>query len=155
MTSRAGASRRTSGDFHEEPASPSRRRKKAPRAGLKRTLLSTISLLPHYLRLLAGLLTDRRVAAMDKLLVLGAITYILMPLDFIPDFVPFMGQVDDIYLLMLALERLITHAGSRVIVSHWHGPLEALSSANLRAVVAAAAFFLPRKLQNRLRRVAR
>src|SRR5437763_11348206 len=48
----------------------------SPRTGARRTVMYYIKQLPNYLRLLGGLLTDRRVSALDKLLVAGAIAYI-------------------------------------------------------------------------------
>ena len=75
----------------------------APRTGAKRTVMYYIKQLPAYLRLLGGLLTDRRVSTVDKLLVAGAIAYIAMPIDLIPDFIPFIGEVDDVFILVLAL----------------------------------------------------
>lgn len=123
----------------------------SPRRGAKRTVMDVVMQLPHYLRLLFGLLTDRRVEALDKMLVVGAIAYILSPLDFIPDFLPFFGQVDDAFLLLASLERLITNAGRRVVLDHWHGPADALSSRNLQMAIVAASFFLPRRLRRRLR----
>ena len=87
----------------------------SPRTGAKRTVMYYIKQLPNYLRLLGGLLGDRRVAVMDKLLVAGAIAYIAMPLDLIPDFIPFLGEVDDVFLLILALQRLVANAGRPVL----------------------------------------
>ncbi|HUF31341.1 MAG TPA: DUF1232 domain-containing protein [Gemmatimonadaceae bacterium] len=124
------------------------------RTGFKRTILATIRQFPNYLRLLGGLITDRRVSGVDKLLVAGAFAYIVMPLDLLPDVIPFLGQVDDIYLLMLALERLIANAGASVVSSHWHGPISALSRGNLQSVLVAASFFLPRRMKKRLRKLA-
>jgi len=129
-------------------------RQSPQRTGFKRSLVGTIKQFPNYLRLLGGLITDRRVSGVDKLLVAGAIAYIVMPLDLLPDFVPFLGQVDDIYLLMLAIERLIANAGAAVVAAHWHGPVSALSRANLQRVLVAASFFLPRKMKRRLRKLA-
>ncbi|HEU4641726.1 MAG TPA: YkvA family protein [Gemmatimonadaceae bacterium] len=126
-----------------------------PRTGARRTLLDTIKQIPAYLRLLGGLLTDRRVAGMDKLLVAGAIAYIVMPVDIVPDFIPFVGQVDDIYLLVLALQRLISHAGPRVLHDHWSGTMADLSPSALRNVLLAAAFFLPPRIRRRLRVIGR
>lgn len=136
---------------HEEEVASTR----APRRGAKRTVMDVVMQLPNYLRLLFGLLTDRRVEGLDKMLVVGAIAYILSPLDFIPDFLPFFGQVDDAFLLLASLERLITNAGKRVVMDHWHGPAEALSSRNLQMAIVAASFFLPRRLRRRLRGMAR
>jgi uncharacterized membrane protein YkvA (DUF1232 family) len=117
--------------------------------------MSTMKELPNFLRLLGGLLTDMRVALTDKLLVAGAVAYILLPLDFIPDFVPFLGEVDDVFLLVIALQRLIANAGRAVVLDHWMGDPKQLGSLDLERVLAAAAFFLPRRVRRRLRTIGR
>jgi uncharacterized membrane protein YkvA (DUF1232 family) len=126
-----------------------------PRTGAKRTVLDIMRQIPAYLRLLGGLLTDRRVSVVDKLLVAAAIAYIVMPIDFIPDYLPFLGEVDDVFLLVTALQRLVSNAGRRVLYDHWSGPRSELSDLNLQRVLQAAAFFLPIGIQRKLRRVAR
>lgn len=127
----------------------------APRTGAKRTLMETISQLPNYLRLLFGLMNDRRVQAVDKLLVAGAIAYILLPVDFVPDFIPFLGQVDDVFLLVTSLQRLISNAGRRIVTDHWAGDPAELADMNLHRVVGAAAFFLPGRMRRRLKMIGR
>ena len=127
----------------------------SPRAGAKRTVMYYIKQLPAYLRLLGGLLTDRRVNSMDKLLVAGAIAYIAMPIDFIPDFIPFLGEVDDVFLLVIALQRLVANAGRPVLLSHWSGALDDLADLNLKEALAAAAFFLPRNVRRKLKMIGR
>lgn len=126
-----------------------------PRTGAKRTVMYYVKQFPAYLRLLGGLLTDRRVNAMDKLLVAGAMAYIVMPLDIIPDFIPFLGEVDDLYLLLFALQRLVANAGRNVLYAHWTGSVEDLKDLNLQAAISAAAFFLPRRIRRRLRVIGR
>ena len=127
----------------------------APRTGAKRTVMYYIKQLPAYLRLLGGLLTDRRVNALDKLLVAGAIAYIALPIDFIPDFIPFMGEVDDVFLLVIALQRLVANAGRPVLLAHWSGAMEDLADLNLKEALAAAAFFLPRNIRRKLKMIGR
>ena len=127
----------------------------APRTGARRTVMYYIKQLPAYLRLLGGLLTDRRVASIDKLLVAGAIAYIVMPLDLIPDFIPFLGEVDDVCLLVIALQRLVANAGRPVLLSHWSGAMEDLADLNLKEALAAAAFFLPRNIRRKLKMIGR
>lgn len=126
-----------------------------PRTGARRTVIYYIKQLPNYLRLLGGLLTDRRVSSMDKLLVAGAMAYIAMPLDLIPDFIPFIGEVDDVFVLVLALQRLISNAGRPVLQAHWAGAMEDLTDLNLREALAAAAFFLPKSIRKRLKVIGR
>jgi uncharacterized membrane protein YkvA (DUF1232 family) len=127
----------------------------APRTGARRTVIHYIRQLPNYLRLLGGLVTDSRVSMVDKLLVVGAIAYIVTPIDLIPDFIPFFGEIDDLYILVLALQRLIANAGRPVLLAHWGGDTADLADLNLRQVLMAAAFFLPRKLRRRLRVIGR
>jgi uncharacterized membrane protein YkvA (DUF1232 family) len=114
-----------------------------------------IKQLPNYLRLLGGLLMDRRVSATDKLLVAAAIAYIALPLDFIPDFIPFYGEVDDVFVLVMALQRLIGNAGRNVLYAHWSGALDDLAELNMREALAAAAFFLPRSIRRKLKLIGR
>ena len=127
----------------------------SPRTGAKRTVVYYMKQLPAYLRLLGGLITDRRVSAVDKLLVAGAMAYIAMPVDLIPDFIPFLGEVDDVFLLVIALQRLVANAGRPVLLSHWTGSIEDLADLNLKEALAAAAFFLPRNIRRKLKMIGR
>src|SRR3954465_3334319 len=149
-TRRAGAKR----SFDERPMDDTER-PTIPRTGARRTVMYYVKQFPAYLRLLGGLLTDRRVSALDKLLVAGAIAYIVMPIDLIPDFIPFLGEVDDLYLLIFALQRLISNAGRNVVYAHWTGAVEDLKDLNLQAALSAAAFFLPKRIRRRLRVIGR
>jgi uncharacterized membrane protein YkvA (DUF1232 family) len=117
--------------------------------------MGTISEIPNFLRLLYGLITDSRVNNVDKLVVAGAIAYILIPLDIIPDFIPFLGEVDDVFILILALQRLINNAGRSVVTTYWAGDPAELTSLHLERVLAACAFFLPRRMRRRLRAIGR
>jgi uncharacterized membrane protein YkvA (DUF1232 family) len=104
---------------------------------------------------LYGLITDERVSIVDKLLVGAAIAYVVAPIDLIPDFIPFIGEVDDLFFLVLALKRLINHAGKRVLLDHWMGDPRELGDLRLEQVLASAAFFLPGGIRRRLRRLGR
>lgn len=148
-------------DAHERTRDARGRRRtrredgEAPRTGAKRTVMSTIRQLPSYVALLFGLLRDGRVSIVDKLLVAGAVVYILTPIDLLPDFIPFLGEVDDVFLLVTSLQRLIANAGRRIVLDHWIGDPSDLADMNLRQVLTAAAFFLPRRMRRRLRTIGR
>jgi uncharacterized membrane protein YkvA (DUF1232 family) len=126
-----------------------------PRTGAKRTVIYYVRQLPAYIRLLGGLLMDKRVSRIDKLLVAGAIVYIVSPIDLIPDFIPFFGEIDDLFILVLALQHLINHAGRHVVLDHWTGDPDDLADLNLKSALTAAAFFLPRRIRRRLRVIGR
>ena len=125
-----------------------------PRTGMKRSVLRAIRQIPSYLRLLIGLVGDSRVSKLDRLLVLAAGAYMVSPIDFIPDLIPFLGEVDDLFLLMTALQRLVANAGRSVLMDHWRGDPDELEDVNLARLASAAGFFLPVGLRRRLRKMA-
>lgn len=126
-----------------------------PRVGAKRTVLNAIRQVPAYIRLMFSLMRDSRVSRVDRLLVLAAAIYMLSPLDFIPDMIPLFGQTDDLFLVVLAMQRLIDNAGRRVLLEHWTGDPRDLSDVNLTSLVSAAGFFLPAGIRKRLRGMVR
>ncbi len=125
-----------------------------PQTGMKRSVLRAIRQIPSYLRLLVGLVGDSRVSKFDRFLVLAAGVYLVSPIDFIPDVIPFLGEVDDLFLLMTALQRLVANAGRSVLMDHWRGDPDELEDVNLARLASAAGFFLPVRLRRRLRKMA-
>ena len=59
---------------------------------------------PLYARLLASLIGDSRVPASRKALLAGALGYIILPFDIVPDRIPFLGELDDLVVTALATE---------------------------------------------------
>jgi uncharacterized membrane protein YkvA (DUF1232 family) len=87
----------------------------------KRRMKNLLMFLPNMIALCGRLMMDARVPITEKALFAGAIVYAVMPLDFIPDFLPFVGQIDDAYLIALTLLRLISKTDDRVVREHWKG----------------------------------
>lgn len=58
------------------------------------------TLLHHPVRTMR-LFLNAETPMLAKALLLAAVAYVLMPLDFLPDFVPLVGQIDDITLTLL------------------------------------------------------
>ena len=137
-------------DHFHDASRPPRTRSEA-----KRTLLDTMRQIPAYLRLLGGLLVDRRVSTLDKALVAGAIAYVVSPIDLIPDFIPFLGEVDDVFIMMLALQRLVANAGHDVLLAHWRGDPGELDDLNVKEIIGAAAVFLPGGIRTKLANLVR
>jgi uncharacterized membrane protein YkvA (DUF1232 family) len=92
--------------------------------------------LPNMVGLCGRLLTDPRVPRTEKALFAGAIIYALMPLDFIPDMIPFVGQIDDAYLIALTLLRLLSRTDASVVRQHWRGGGDIVQLAEAMADVA-------------------
>ena len=86
--------------------------------------------IPAFLKLLARLARDPRVPVLDKAIVAAVLVYMVSPVDLIPDFAaPVLGQVEDVYLLALALSRLLNQAGMDVLLDHWEGDVATLETA--------------------------
>jgi uncharacterized membrane protein YkvA (DUF1232 family) len=101
--------------------------------------------IPNLLVLCARLMVDPRVPATERVLVAGAILYALIPFDFIPDFIPFVGQVDDAYLIAMTLLRLMTVTDPRVVRQHWRGGGDVVELVGSMALMAKK--FLPKKIR--------
>ncbi len=116
------------------------------------TVLQGVRHIPAYLRLLGGLLFDARVATLDKLLVAGAIAFVLSPADIIPNMIPVLGELDDLFILTLALQHLVAHADEQVLRDHWAGDPEELTQLSVGRMMAAVSFFLPLSVRAAIRR---
>ncbi|MEW6524657.1 MAG: YkvA family protein [Bacillota bacterium] len=85
--------------------------------------------LPNLLRLIGGLLRDRRVPAGEKVLLALAALYFINPLDLVPDFIPVAGQVDDVIVLLAVIRRMLNRCDPEVIAAHWHGSVGSFNTA--------------------------
>ncbi|MBA2565827.1 MAG: DUF1232 domain-containing protein [Gemmatimonadetes bacterium] len=88
----------------------------------ERTLTQELLLLvPNFVKLAKGLITDKRVPARRKLMLGALIAYLISPIDLIPDFIPGLGQMDDILVVVLVLHGLLSSVDEDVILEHWEG----------------------------------
>jgi uncharacterized membrane protein YkvA (DUF1232 family) len=94
--------------------------------------------------LLGRLLKDARVPTAEKALFVAAILYVISPLDFIPDILPFIGQVDDMYVVALTLLRLLNRTDASVVREHWSGGGDIVALADSIANIAPK--FLPKRV---------
>ena len=70
------------------------------RPSLLRTLVS-------HVRLTVRLLREPGVPLLIKALPVLAALYVISPLDFVPDFLPVLGQLDDLGVILIALEAFL------------------------------------------------
>lgn len=107
----------------------------------KRRIKNLLMFIPNMLLLCARLLTDSRVPTTERVLVAGAIVYAIVPFDLIPDMIPFVGQIDDAYLIALSLLRLMERTDPKVVREHWSGGGDVVELVGAAAMLAAK--FLP------------
>lgn len=100
--------------------------------------------LPNMVKLLGRLLKDPRVPTAERALFVAAIIYVISPIDLIPDIFPFIGQVDDIYMVALTLLRLMNHTNEDVIREHWSGGGDIVAFAD--SVASIAPMLLPKRV---------
>lgn len=115
----------------------------------KSRLVDLLLFIPNLLLLLIALLRDKRVSSADKSIIAGVIIYVISPLDIIPDFIPFIGQVDDAYLLAIAILRLLNRADRSVVMQHWKGQIDIKEL--VTNIAGIAELFLPNRVKNVLR----
>lgn len=77
--------------------------------------------LPQLLKLLYELLRDPRVPPRNKAIVAVVAGYLLLPFDIIPDFIPFIGQADDLVLVAFALDQILNRVPEEIVLEHWDG----------------------------------
>lgn len=92
----------------------------------RRLARTMITQLPSVIGLVWRVLRDPRVSGVDRALFALVLAYILTPADLLPDFVLMLGLVDDLYLVGLALSRLLGRAGPDILLEHWRGDPEML-----------------------------
>lgn len=112
-------------------------------------LKNLLLFLPRLVILVTRLVGDAEVALADKALLGAALVYVASPLDFIPDMIPGIGQLDDIYLLALVLLRLLNRSGEAKLRQHWEGPEDIV--AILNRVTDLGTRFLPGPVRDKLR----
>ena len=122
------------------------------RRGAASTVLQGVRHIPAYLRLLSGLLFDHRVATLDKVLVVGALAFVVSPIDIIPKLIPVLGELDDLFILTLAVQHLVAHADEDVLRDHWAGDPAELTQLSVGRMMAAVSFFLPLSVRGAIRR---
>lgn len=77
--------------------------------------------------LLKDLAADPRVPRGDKVVATLVAGYLVFPVDVIPDWLPIVGQLDDLAMLLMAVRRLLAGAGYDVIYELWRGTDEGLA----------------------------
>jgi uncharacterized membrane protein YkvA (DUF1232 family) len=115
---------------------------------LRRKMKSFLWLIPNFLKLIGNLLRDRRVSKTDKAILAATVLYTISPIDLIADFIPFLGLVDDAFLIAVALTRLLYRAGEEPLLEHWEGEEDIVSLVDKMRRVSG--IFLPKRIRQHL-----
>ena len=87
-----------------------------------------LRLLPDTLRLLKRLATDARLPRILRVQLYLVFGYLAFPIDLSPDFVPVLGHVDDVIIVVLLLRSIVKRAGPDTLRRHWGGTKQGLEA---------------------------
>jgi uncharacterized membrane protein YkvA (DUF1232 family) len=85
-----------------------------------------LRLLPDVVRLLHRLVKDPGLPRGVRLRVMALMAYLALPIDLVPDFIPVVGQADDVVVVLLTLRSVTRVAGVDALDRHWPGTPEGL-----------------------------
>jgi uncharacterized membrane protein YkvA (DUF1232 family) len=111
---------------------------------LKSRMKNLLMFLPNMVILCGKLMVDKRVPRTERALFAAAVIYAIIPFDFIPDMIPFVGQVDDLFLISLTLLRLIDHTDDMIVREHWRGGGDVVQLAE--SVATIAPLLMPKRI---------
>jgi uncharacterized membrane protein YkvA (DUF1232 family) len=103
--------------------------------------IEAILLLPNTVKLLMRLMRDQRVSMRSKAFIGAVIVYVISPIDLIPDFVIGIGRLDDVVLVSLAIDHLMSGAEEEIVREHWDGTEDGLDL--IRSAFGWAASIIP------------
>lgn len=106
---------------------------------------------PNLAKLLGRLMKDPRVSRRSKVLAVSTLAYVVSPIDLLPDVIPVVGQVDDIILLVFALNHLVRTSGEHVIQEHWDGDRDVLEVIRMLGEMVSST--VPKRLRRALEAV--
>lgn len=104
--------------------------------------------LPRVALLLPKLAVDDRVSLRTRLALAGLAVSIASPWDLIPDFIPILGQLDDIMALLLLLDGTLNQVGDSVLLDHWTGEVKTLRW--LQRMARLASVWVPTRVKELL-----
>jgi uncharacterized membrane protein YkvA (DUF1232 family) len=107
--------------------------------------------LPDFFILLCRLAVDKRVNTSQKLMIGGIIAYVISPIDIIPDFIPIIGYVDDVVLVVFGLNIILNDLDNQIILDNWSGKQDVLEL--LQKITSTAEDFLNKNVLKKIKKL--
>jgi uncharacterized membrane protein YkvA (DUF1232 family) len=96
-------------------------------AGRRESARALAGFIPDCIVLCSRLLRDPRVPRRKKVMLVALTGYLALPFDLVPDFIPVVGQLDDVVIVALVLRSLLRGGGEALVREHWPGPPNSLA----------------------------
>lgn len=104
--------------------------------------------LPRLGRMLISLAGDRDVPTAAKV-VLGALAvYLVSPIDVIPDFIPWLGYLDDLLLAAVVVDGVLNFIDRPMLLRYWPGSADSLE--RIAVVARRLARWVPNRIKARI-----
>jgi len=138
-------------------ANPDKKVTDAPEDGnVLRKFLTFMITFPDIVHLLIKLLFDKEVPPENKGALFASAVYLISPIDIIPDAVPAYGYVDDLIIIVIALNKFMDSSDPSVkaaIDRHWAGDQDAYETVDhIMKIIESTVEFLPQKLSDVIRK---
>jgi len=111
-------------------------------------MLVLLRALPDLVRLVGRLAADPTLPRATKIALAAAAVYLLSPVDLIPDFIPFVGYLDDLLLAAVLVDGILNWVDRSLVLKYWPGSPESLDTLARAARVLAG--WVPRRLKQRI-----
>jgi uncharacterized membrane protein YkvA (DUF1232 family) len=82
--------------------------------------------LPRLALLIPKVIADDRTPVRLKLALAGLGVYLISPWDFIPDFIPIFGQLDDLAAILLLVDGTLNQVDDVILLDNWTGDVKTL-----------------------------
>ena len=104
--------------------------------------------LPRLGRMLISLVADRDVPTAAKVVLAAMAVYLVSPIDLIPDFIPFLGYLDDVILAAVVVDGVLNFIDRPLLLRYWPGTPASLE--RVAAVARRLARWVPNRIKARI-----
>lgn len=80
-----------------------------------------IMFIPDLIALICRLIKEKRVPKKTRIALGLSFGYTVLPFDLIPDKIPVLGQLDELAVILFALERIMSDVDTNVLLENWQG----------------------------------
>ena len=111
-------------------------------------MIRLLRALPSLVVMLARLVKDPALPRPVKIALAAAVVYLASPIDLIPDFIPFLGYLDDLLLAAIVLDGVLNFVDRDLLLRYWPGTERSLDALARTAKTLAA--WVPRRVKARI-----
>src|SRR5215472_10211391 len=98
-----------------------------------RAMKELLLFLPRLARMIVSLLGDGEVPVAAKIALGAVAVYLASPVDLIPDFIPFIGYLDDLVLAAIVVDGVLSYVDRSLLLKYWPGSATSLDAAAAKA----------------------